>query len=81
MAHFLDYMGAFSHEADLCMRELSTSLLDWAYTWYVNLRALNCCNVVVVEVLVDEYRIFLENLSFLSFSKLMKAPRRTNELV
>lgn len=29
----------------------------------------------------DEYRVFLENLSFLSFSRLMEAERRTNESV
>lgn len=50
---------------------------------------LDCNNVVDEETLVDiclhgmanEYRVYLENLTFLSFSKLMDAARRTNESV
>lgn len=52
-------------------------------------KALDCINLVDEEVLVnvclhgmnEEYRVFLENLTFSSFSKLMKAARQTNESV
>lgn len=52
-------------------------------------KGLDCCNQMEKEVLVDicfhsmmeECIIFLENLSFLSYSKLMEAARNTNELV
>lgn len=35
---FLDLMGLFSHDVNLCLREFSKSLTDRAYTWYVNLK-------------------------------------------
>lgn len=52
-------------------------------------KALDCVDRVDEEVLVnvclhgmnDEYLVFLENLTFSSFSKLMEAARRTNESV
>lgn len=52
-------------------------------------KALDCCGLIEEEVLVnvclhginDEYRVFLENLTFPSFSKLMEAARQTNEFV
>lgn len=52
-------------------------------------KALICCDPVDEEVLVnvclhginDEYRVFLENLTFLSFLKLMEASRQANETV
>lgn len=52
-------------------------------------KALDCVNPVDEEVLVnmclhgmnDEYRVFLENLMFSSFSNSMEAARRTNESV
>lgn len=52
-------------------------------------KALDCVNPVEEEILInvclhginDEYRVFLEDLTFLSFSKLMKAASQTNELV
>lgn len=34
---------------------------------------------ICLHAIVEEYRIFLENLSFSSFSKLMEAPRLTKE--
>lgn len=51
-------------------------------------KALDCVDPVDEEVLVNvglhgmknEYRVFLENLMFSSFSKLMEAARRTNEV-
>lgn len=51
--------------------------------------ALDCCYLVSKEMLVsvclhgmaEENMLFLENLSFLSFAKLMKAARRTNDSV
>lgn len=52
-------------------------------------RALDCSDAVDEETLVDvclygmanEYRVYLENLTFPSFSKLMEAARRINESV
>lgn len=53
------------------------------------LNALDCCDPVSEEMLVsfclhrmtEEYNIFLENLSFSSFAKLMEATSHTKELV
>lgn len=50
-------------------------------------RALDCSDAVDEETLVDmclhgmvnEYRVYLENLTFPSFSRLMETARRTNE--
>lgn len=50
---------------------------------------LDCCDTIDEETMVDvclhdmanEYRVFLENPSFPSFSKLMEAAKRTNESV
>lgn len=39
VVRFLGLMGAFEHDADLCMGELSKSLTGQAYTWYTNLKA------------------------------------------
>lgn len=52
-------------------------------------KAHDCIVLVLEEVLVnvclhgmdDEYKVSLENLTFLSFSKLMEAARRTNKSV
>lgn len=52
-------------------------------------RAMDCCNLVGEEVLIDvclhgameEYEIFLENLSIPSFSRFMEVARSRNELV
>lgn len=38
MLRFLDLMGPFIHNATLCFREFSMSLIDRAYTWYVNFK-------------------------------------------
>ena len=35
---FLDSMGPFARNGDLCMREFSKSLTDRAYTWYSTLQ-------------------------------------------
>ena len=35
---FLDSMGPFAGNGDLCLRELSKSLTDRAYTWYSTLQ-------------------------------------------
>lgn len=50
---------------------------------------MDCCNLVAEDFLVDvylhdiiqDYRIYLENLSLSSFSRLMEAMRRTKESV
>lgn len=52
-------------------------------------KALDCVDTVDKEVLVnvclhgmnDVYRVFLENLTFSSFSKLMEATKRTKKSV
>lgn len=54
-----------------------------------NKRALHCCDPMDKEVLVnvclhgmmEKYIIFLGNLSFTSFSRLIEAARRTTESV
>lgn len=59
------------------------------YVRRIQEKTLDCCNTVDEEVLVnaclhgmlDEYHVYLENLSFLSFFMLMEAARRTNEFV
>uniref|UniRef100_A0A2N9IPM6 Integrase catalytic domain-containing protein n=1 Tax=Fagus sylvatica TaxID=28930 RepID=A0A2N9IPM6_FAGSY len=38
-ANFLDSMGPFAANGDLCLREFSKSLVDRAYTWYTVLPA------------------------------------------
>lgn len=140
IARFIDALGPFAHNSELCLREFSKSLTDQAYTWYLNLkprliqdwdhlvtlfnakffcgdakftlvelsrtrqysgedldvyvrrfreRALYCSDAVDEETLigvclhgmVNEYRVYLENLTFPSFSKLIEAARRTNESV
>lgn len=56
---------------------------------YFHERALDCCEPVAEKVLVDvclhdmleDYRIFSEDLSFPSFSKLMEVDYGTNESV
>lgn len=35
---FLESIGSYAKDVDLCMREFSKSLTDQAYTWYVNLK-------------------------------------------
>lgn len=55
---FLNLMGPFSHDATLCLRELSKSLTDRAYTWYVNQK---------LGLLRDsEYLVSLFNFKFFS---------------
>lgn len=34
----MDSMGPFAHDAKLCLQELSKSLNDRAYNWYLNLK-------------------------------------------
>lgn len=36
---FLESICAHAHDAVLCLRKFSKSLIDRAYTWYVNLKA------------------------------------------
>lgn len=36
--HFLDSMGPFTSDRTMCLKEFSKSLIDKAYTWYVNLK-------------------------------------------
>lgn len=135
---FFDSLGKYAKDLELCLREFSKSLIDRAYTWYLNLKpgtiqdwdhmvaafntkfffaeakytlaelgrttqyasedldlnvkrfhdkALDYVDPVEEEILVnvclhdmnDEYQVFLENLTFSSFSKLMEAARRANE--
>lgn len=135
---FVDYMGAYAHDSELCMRSSQNSY--WrAYTCYANSKpssiydwehivslfnfkffcaeakfslgrarpnmttsredldmymrifnkkkTMDCCHLVVEEVLVNfstmvcwKNTIFcLENLHFLTFAKLVKAPLRIKE--
>lgn len=39
-----DSMGPYPHAADFCLKELSKSLTDWAYTWYINIKVGVACN-------------------------------------
>lgn len=39
VVHFLDSTGAHANDHGLRLRELSKSLTDHAYTWYVNLKS------------------------------------------
>lgn len=38
IARFIDAMKPFSHDAELCLKEFSKSLIDRVYTWYLNLK-------------------------------------------
>lgn len=68
-------------------RQLGKDLHIYVRRFYE--KALDCCDLVEEEKpvnvclhgMMEVYKIFLENLSFRSFSKLMEAPERTNESV
>ena len=34
VSKFIDTLGSYAADEDLCLREFSKSLCDWAYTWY-----------------------------------------------
>lgn len=38
MSRFVDAMGPFAYNPELCLREFSKSLIDRAYIWYLNLK-------------------------------------------
>lgn len=67
------------------MRQYLREDLD-AYVKMLHETNLDCCNLVAEDVLVDvclyglieDYRIYMENLSFSSISWVMQAARRTN---
>lgn len=39
MVLYLDSVGPFAHDAALCLKEFSKSLVGRAYTWYINLKS------------------------------------------
>ena len=38
VSKFIDTFGPYTADKDLCLREFSKSLCDWAYTWYIGLK-------------------------------------------
>ena len=38
MSKFIDTLGLYATNEDLCLWEFSKSLCDWAYTWYIGLK-------------------------------------------
>ena len=38
MSKFIDTLGHYAAYEDLCLREFSKSLCDWAYTWYTDFK-------------------------------------------
>ena len=38
ISKFIDTLGPYATDEDLCLREFSKSLCDWAYTWYIGLK-------------------------------------------
>ena len=38
VSKFIDTFGPYAANEDLCLREFSKSLCDWAYTWYIGLK-------------------------------------------
>ena len=38
VSKFIDTVGPYAANKDLCLREFSKSLCDQAYTWYINLK-------------------------------------------
>ena len=38
MSKFIDTLGSYAVDEDLCLREFSKSLCDRAYTWYIGLK-------------------------------------------
>ena len=38
VSKFIDTLGLYATNEDLCLREFSKSLCDWAYTWYIGLK-------------------------------------------
>ena len=38
MSKFIDTLGPYEADEDLCLREFSKSLCDRAYTWYIDLK-------------------------------------------
>lgn len=140
VSRFLDSLGKYVKDPELCLKEFSKTLSDRAYSWYLSLKpgtiqdwehvvaafntkfffaearytlaelgrtrqypgkdldlyvkrfhdkTLDCVDPVDEEVLVNvclhgmnnEYEVFLETLTFSSFSKLMEAARKTNESI
>ena len=38
VSKFIDTLGPYATDKDLCLREFSKSLCDGAYTWYIGLK-------------------------------------------
>ena len=38
VSKFIDTLGPYAVDENLCLREFSKSLCDWAYTWYISLK-------------------------------------------
>ena len=38
VSKFIDTLGPYAADEDLCLREFSKSLCNWAYTWYIGLK-------------------------------------------
>ena len=38
VSKFIDTLGPYTADEDLCLRELSKSLCDQSYTWYIGLK-------------------------------------------
>ena len=39
VSKFINTLGPYVTNKDLCLREFSKSLCDWAYTWYIGLKS------------------------------------------
>ena len=56
MSKFIDTMGPFAGDEDLCLCEFSQSLSDRAYTWYTGLRLASISTWDdMVDVLCSKY--------------------------
>uniref|UniRef100_A0A2N9J5Q0 Reverse transcriptase n=1 Tax=Fagus sylvatica TaxID=28930 RepID=A0A2N9J5Q0_FAGSY len=64
ISKFIDSMGAYAGNGDLCLREFSKSLDDRAYTWYTTL-------------LPGSVKAHLENLDISRFAQLLQKARKT----
>uniref|UniRef100_A0A2N9FFM0 RNA-directed DNA polymerase n=1 Tax=Fagus sylvatica TaxID=28930 RepID=A0A2N9FFM0_FAGSY len=77
ISKFIDSMGAYAGNGDLCLREFSKSLDDRAYTWYTTLPPgsvkawedmITCC---------QNSGAHLENLDISRFAQLLQKARKT----
>lgn len=63
------------------IKHVNTQGKTWRGPWTTAIQYQRVLVDVCLHDIMGEYRIFLKNLSFLLFFKLMKAARRTNESV